>query len=70
MGELFNGDVSIHDFRMVNGTTHTNVIFDIVIPHRFRFTEAKVIEMAKENILAMDEGQYRAVVKVDHSYIG
>ncbi len=70
MRELFNGDVSIHDFRMVNGTTHTNVIFDIVIPHRFRFTEAKVIEMAKENILAMDEGQYRAVVKVDHSYIG
>ena len=26
-------DVSIHDFRMVQGPTHTNLIFDAVVPY-------------------------------------
>ncbi len=69
MTELFDGEASIHDFRMVDGHTHTNVIFDIVIPHAFKHSDAAVTEMVKENISQMDKGQYKAVVKVDHSYI-
>ncbi len=69
MSELFGGDVSIHDFRMVEGHTHTNVIFDIVVPRGYKHSDGTVARMVKENILAMDKGQYRAVVKVDHSYI-
>ncbi len=69
MSELFGGDVSIHDFRMVDGHTHTNVIFDIVVPQGYKHSDGTVARMVKENILAMDKGQYRAVVKVDHSYI-
>ncbi len=69
MARLFEGDVSIHDFRMVEGHTHTNVIFDIVVPHGFKHSNAKVEEMVKEDVLKMDKGQYRAVVKVEHSYI-
>ena len=70
MAELFQGkDVSIHDFRMVEGPTHTNVIFDIVIPYDLAYSEVKVIEMIKDNISHMDKGQYKSVVKVDYSYI-
>ena len=29
-------DITIHDFRMVSGPTHTNVIFDAVVPYDFR----------------------------------
>lgn len=66
---LFKGDVSIHDFRMVEGPTHTNVIFDAVIPHKYKYTETQVAEMIKEDIASITEGDYRAVVKIEYSYI-
>lgn len=69
MNQLLGGETSIHDFRMVEGPTHTNVIFDIVVPQGYKMSDSEVARMAKENILAMDQGQYRAVVKIDHSYI-
>lgn len=28
-----NPEYSIHDFRIVKGSTHTNVVFDMVIPY-------------------------------------
>ncbi|MBR5251384.1 MAG: cation transporter [Oscillospiraceae bacterium] len=67
--ELYNGEVSIHDFRMVEGPTHTNVIFDIVIPHSFGHTEAQVEAEVKKNVAEMDGGIYRAVVKVEYNYV-
>lgn len=66
---LFKGDVSIHDFRMVEGPTHTNVIFDAVIPHKYKYTETQVAEMIKEDIASITEADYRAVVKIEYSYI-
>ena len=69
IAELYEGEVSIHDFRMVEGPTHTNVIFDVVIPHGFKFTEAQVETEVKQNVAEMDGGCYRAVVKVEFAYI-
>lgn len=66
---LFEGQVSIHDFRMVEGPTHTNVIFDVVIPHKFQHSEAKVAEMVKADVASIPDADYRAVVKVEYSYI-
>ena len=34
--------VSIHDFRMVTGPTHTNVIFDAVIPNELSISDEPV----------------------------
>ena len=31
--------IDIHDFRMVSGPTHTNLIFDAVVPFGFRLTD-------------------------------
>jgi hypothetical protein len=31
--------ISIHDFRVVPGNTHTNLIFDVVAPHRLALTD-------------------------------
>ena len=33
--------ISIHDFRMVRGNDHTNLIFDVVIPYEFALTDAE-----------------------------
>lgn len=37
-------DLSIHDFRVVIGTTHTNMIFDVVLPFDSKMTEIEVKE--------------------------
>ena len=34
--------IDIHDFRMVAGPTHTNLIFDAVVPFGFRLTDQEV----------------------------
>ena len=68
--DMFGNDFSIHDFRMVEGPSHINVIFDIVVPFGYKYTDLKIIDMIKENISSIDNFDYRAVVKVDHSYIG
>ncbi len=69
MSRLLGEDTSIHDFRIVAGPTHTNVIYDVVVPFGYKYSDSQVEKMAKENISAMDKGQYRAVVKVDHAYV-
>ena len=45
------------------------VIFDIVLPFGYKYSDTKVIDMVKENISAIENFDYRAVVKVDHSYV-
>ena len=62
-------EITIHDFRMVSGPTHTNVIFDAVVPFGFRLKNEEVrrkIEMAVKTL----DGNYCAVVNVEHSYAG
>ena len=60
-------EISIHDFRMVSGATHTNLIFDAVVPFGFRLTDAQVAEKIKTAVRALD-GTYYAVVHVERSY--
>ena len=59
--------ISIHDFRMVKGPTHTNVIFDAVVPFGFRLSDEEVAKKIRTAVRALD-GNYYAVVKVERSY--
>ena len=59
--------INIHDFRMVVGPSHTNVIFDAVVPYGFRLTDSEVEEKIKTAVRTLD-GNYFAVVKVERSY--
>ena len=59
--------ISIHDFRMVKGPTHINVIFDAVVPFGFRLTDEEVAKKIRTAVRALD-GNYYAVVKVERSY--
>ena len=60
-------EINIHDFRMVVGPTHTNVIFDAVVPFKFRLTDAEVREKIEAAVRALD-GNYYAVVNVERPY--
>ncbi len=61
-------DVSIHDFRMVAGPTHTNLIFDIVVPFADKKSEAEVKEEVDRLIATLGK-QYFAIVDVDKAYV-
>ena len=60
-------EISIHDFRMVTGPTHTNVIFDVVVPYHFRLSDKEVEEKIRMAVRALD-GSYYAVPQVERSY--
>ena len=57
--------ISIHDFRMVPGTSHINLIFDISLPVRLSGQE-KAIQTALEAALNdLGEGHYHTVITFD-----
>lgn len=60
--------ISIHDFRVVAGPTHTNLIFDVVLPYKFRLSDAEVCKLLHVEIEAMDGGKYFAVITIDKAY--
>ena len=64
---LLDSRVTIHDFRMVKGPTHTNLIFDIVVPHQVRLTDDQVMESLRQAVKALD-ARYEIVVNVDKAY--
>lgn len=61
-------DLHIHDFRVVEGTTHTNIIFDIVIPYQSEKSDQEIVSLIKTAIRSWDSGNYFAVIQVDHDY--
>lgn len=56
--------LSIHDFRVVKGETHTNLIFDVVVPFECPLKDSEVIEKIEEGIQQYP-GNYYAVIQID-----
>ncbi len=59
--------LTIHDFRVVRGTTHDNLIFDAVLPFSSGKTPAQAAQEIRGLVRAMD-GNYYAAVTVEHSF--
>ncbi len=47
LNELDPG-LSIHDFRMVGGNTHTNLVFDVVVPYESKLKATDIIDVLKD----------------------
>lgn len=61
-----SSEISIHDFRMVIGETHTNLIFDAVLPYQFSADEVK--QQLTQKISELP-GDYRAVINIDRPFV-
>lgn len=61
-------DVSIHDFRMVPGDTHTNLIFDAVVPFDVKLSESEVKSEICRIVSEICENCY-CVVTIDRSFV-
>lgn len=57
--------LSLHDFRIVKGTTHTNLIFDVVVPYQTAYTTDELKERIKERLQQINP-HYYAVMQIDH----
>lgn len=60
--------ITLHDFRIVKGPTHTNIIFDIVLPYDFKLSDDAVCSLLEYKIAELD-ASYFAVINVDKKYL-
>ena len=58
----------LHDFRVVDGSTHTNLIFDLVIPHDFKYSDDEINRLVTEKIREKKKNCF-VVMTVEYSYI-
>ena len=61
-------DLSIHDFRMVPGPTHTNLIFDAAVPAAYGKTDKELANEIRSAVRANCENCF-AVVSIDRIYV-
>ena len=62
-----DGDITIHDFRVVPRKGHAHVIFDAAVPFDFRLTDQEVEEKIQSAVQVLDSG-FQAKVRVERSY--
>lgn len=62
-----DGVENIHDFRIVPGPTHTNIIFDVVLSMECRYTEKEIQKIADDTVKAIDDN-YFVVITFDRAY--
>ena len=60
--------VSMHDFRIVAGPTHTNLIFDVAVPYDFPLPDNELSEKIKARI-RQDNPSYFAVIDIDKQMV-
>ena len=56
--------LSIHDFRMTKGKSHINLIFDLVVPFGFRYSDFQVTDIISDKLIKIDS-RYFAVINID-----
>ena len=60
--------LQFHDFRIVKGPTHTNLLFDVLVPYKFPIKDSELIVQIDHKVKELNPS-YFIVVKVDHTYI-
>ena len=58
----------IHDFRLVPGDTHTNLVFDIVVPYDCKYSESELKEKLSQLMNASEDTRYYLVITIDRDF--
>ena len=64
----YDSSFSFHDFRVVEGTTHTNFIFDLVIPHQYKKENSVILKELRKSFKETYP-DINLVVTIEHSFI-
>ncbi len=67
---LFDIDpiITFHDFRVVMGENAKNVLFDVVVPPKYKYSDDDLVSLIKNRVNEAGNGNLYAVVLVDRSY--
>jgi len=60
--------ITIHDFRMVPGTTHTNIIFDAIRPRALKMSTEE-LRKTIVNCIHSNHPKYYPIVTIDQEYV-
>lgn len=61
-------ELKIHDFRVVKGITHTNILFDCIVPFEKEHTEESLKEYLMKEIIPEKEIYYY-IVQIDRPFV-
>lgn len=61
-------EVTMHDFRTVIGPTHTNLLFDVVLPYRYEMSDEEVKEEIQKRVQEHLGNEYFTVIQIDRPY--
>ncbi len=61
-------EITMHDFRVVWGPTHANLVFDVCVPFGFPMSDDGLVAAVTDGVRAIDP-RYYTVVTVDHDYV-
>lgn len=60
--------ITFHDFRVVVGDTAKNVLFDVVVPPKYKLSDKDLKHLIKNRVNEAGNGNLYAVIVVDRSY--
>lgn len=63
-----NHEYSIHDFRIVSGPTHTNLIFDVLVPAEDEIDHSLLKKNIEKRVRKINNAFF-CVIQIDHSFI-
>lgn len=67
--QAIDTSLSMHDFRVVRGNTHNNLIFDVVVPFHFRMSNEDLLMEILKKLPQNDDGiKNEAVITLDSAY--
>lgn len=58
----------MHDFRLVGGETHKNLVFDVAVPFECKLSDAEIASRIREQVLLLNEN-YDAVTTIERQNI-
>lgn len=61
-----DASLTIHDLRVVQGSTHTNLVFDCVAPYEIKISDSKLKELIEEKVKGINS-EYNCVITIDKS---
>lgn len=57
-----------HDFRIIDGKNNVNVIFDVIIPRRFKANEQNEIVSNIKRIVSKIDSKYTCVINIEYGF--
>lgn len=61
-------ELTFHDFRVVVGEENKNVLFDVVVPPEYKYSDEELEKIITDKITEMSNGKIFTVLVIDHSY--